>query len=155
MKKIGPLKYLDNRDVSFATISDGNKVIWCGCKRGMQYLDEFRILMKRLDGTAKSRGFLQLPLSREKVLIALEQCKDCFGISPLTPKGRIRRIAATWRYLVSGTSTTSYHVSVSRSTRYHACICVLLIASTTVPRTWYVQAQRTLGGICQYTGNVS
>ena len=93
VKKIGPLKFLDNQDASFATISDGNKVIWCGCKRGMQYIDEFRILMKRLDGTAKSRGFLQLPLSREKVLIALEQCKDCLGISPLTPKGRIRRIA--------------------------------------------------------------
>jgi hypothetical protein len=49
--------------VSFATISDINKVIWCECKRGMQYLDELEILMKRLDGTAKSRGFLQLPLA--------------------------------------------------------------------------------------------
>jgi hypothetical protein len=47
----------------------------------MQYQDEFRILMERLlDGTAKSRGFLQLPLSREKVLIALEQCMDCLEI---------------------------------------------------------------------------
>ena len=39
-----------------------------------------RILMKRLDRTANSRGFLQLPLSREKVLNELEQCKDSLGI---------------------------------------------------------------------------
>jgi hypothetical protein len=58
----------------------------------MQYVDEFRILMKRFDETAKSQVFLQLPLTQVEVLIALEKCKDCLGIPLLTFKGRIRRM---------------------------------------------------------------
>ena len=68
-------------------------IIWQGCKRGVHYLDEFRTIMKRLDDAAKARCLLQVPLNRQKVLIALEQCKDCLGVSPLTSKGRKRRLA--------------------------------------------------------------
>ena len=49
--------------------------------------------MKQLDDVAKARGLLQVPLNRQKVLIALEQCKDCLGVSPLTSKGRKRQLA--------------------------------------------------------------
>ena len=53
-----------------------------------------------------------------------------------------------------------YHVSVSRSTRYHACMHASVSFSYPIvgirlrllhyPRTWYVQVvDRSLGGICQ------
>ena len=97
VKKIGPLKYLDYHDINFPTVTtasaDGVCIIWQGCKRGVHYLDEFRTIMKRLDDAAKARCLLQVPLNRQKVLIALEQCKDCLGVSPLTSKGRKRRLA--------------------------------------------------------------
>ena len=70
-------------------------VVWKGCKRGINYLYEFRMIMKRLDGRAKNRGFLQPPITRENVLfVALEQCKDCLGISPVSAQGRKGCIAS-------------------------------------------------------------
>ena len=97
VKKIGPLKFLDSRDVNFPTITgtcaDGVSIIWQGCRRGVHYLDEIRTIMTRLDDTAKVRGLLQAPLNRQKVLVAMEKCKDCLGVSPLTSKGRKRRLA--------------------------------------------------------------
>ena len=97
VKKIGPLKYLDYHDVNFPTVSgtsaDGVCTIWQGCKRGVHYLDEFRTIMIRSDAAAKAKGLLQAPLTRQKVLMALEQCKDCLGVAPQTNKGRKRQLA--------------------------------------------------------------
>jgi hypothetical protein len=49
--------------------------------------------MTQLDNAAKARALLQVPLNRQKVLFALEQCKDCLGVSPLTSKGRKQQLA--------------------------------------------------------------
>ena len=49
--------------------------------------------MKQLDHAAKARGLLQVPLNRQKVMIALEQCKDYLGVAPLTSKGRKLQLA--------------------------------------------------------------
>ena len=49
--------------------------------------------MKQSDAAAKARGLLQVLLKRQKVLIALEQCKDCLGVASLTSKGRKRCLA--------------------------------------------------------------
>jgi hypothetical protein len=88
---------LDYHDVNFPTITntsaDGDCIIWQGCKQGVHYLDEVRARMKQSDDAAKARGLLQVLLNRQKVLIALEQCKDCLGVSPLTSKGRKQRLA--------------------------------------------------------------
>ena len=84
------MKYLDYHDINFATVTntsaDGVCIIWQGCKQGVHYLDEFRTIMKQLDHAAKARGLLQVPLNRQKVMIALEQCKDYLGVAPLDRK---------------------------------------------------------------------
>ena len=49
--------------------------------------------MKQSDDAAKARGLLQVLLNRQKVLFALEQCKDCLGFVPLTSKGRKWQLA--------------------------------------------------------------
>ena len=50
--KIGPLQFLDSRDVSFETVTRENAdgangeeqvVVWKGCKRGIKYLDNEKI----------------------------------------------------------------------------------------------------------------
>jgi hypothetical protein len=51
--------------------------------------------MKQLDDAIKARGLLQAPLNRQKVLIALEQCKDCLGFVPQTSKWRKQQLAGT------------------------------------------------------------
>jgi hypothetical protein len=48
--------------------------------------------MKQIDDAAKG-GLLQVPLNMQKVLIALEQCRDCLGVAPLTSKGRKLQLA--------------------------------------------------------------
>ena len=91
VKKIGPLKYLNYHDINVPTVTatraDGVYIIWQGCKQGDHYLDEVRTRMKQSDDAAKARGLLQVLLNRQKVLIALEQCKVCLGFVPLANKG--------------------------------------------------------------------
>jgi hypothetical protein len=93
------LKYLDYHDINFPTATntsaDGVCIIWQGCKQGDHYLDEFRTRMKQSDAAAEARGLLQVILNRQKVLFALEQCKDCLGFVPLTSKWRKRQLAGT------------------------------------------------------------
>ena len=91
------MKFWDYHDVNFRTVSgtsaDEVCTVWQGCKQGVHYLDEFRTIMIQSDAAAKAKGLLQAPLTRQKVLMALEQCKDCLGVVPLTSKGRKQQLA--------------------------------------------------------------
>jgi len=70
----------------------------------------------------KNRGFLQPPITRDNVLVALEQCKDCLGISPVTAQGRKRRVASLKRNAAFRQMPTEKNVVRSCGTNTGNCI---------------------------------
>ena len=62
VKKIGPLKFLDSRNINFptntGTSADGVSIIWQGCRQGVHYLDEIWTIVTQLDDDTKVKGLL-------------------------------------------------------------------------------------------------